>query len=343
MSPKRFLIGFVGGLGLALVLFFAAFYRQLGAPTLSSQWCWDINVKKHQLALAAGTPKLLLIGGSSTLFGLSAKTIQTETGFPTVNMGTHAALGPEYIMRLARQSARPGDTVLLAFEYEVYHYFSRVRGRGWTDQLYFDYLFARDPDYFRSWPLTKQLSTAMLISTRRLKEGLRNRGKTIPLYDGGVYNPTNVNAFGDQTNARISTRPSGQPWLAVKSQNLSAGMGNQPTGFENIREFIQWARTNNVRVLATFPSIAYRPEYDQPPARRTIDQIKDFFASENVPVVGTAQEAMLAGEKYFYDTLYHPTEQGSIERTKILVKHLAPLLKTGDATVRLSNANPAPK
>ncbi|HWQ90958.1 MAG TPA: SGNH/GDSL hydrolase family protein [Clostridia bacterium] len=338
MSPKRFFIGLISGLVLALAVFFGSFYRQLGAPTLSSQWCYEINTKKQQIAQSIAGPKLLLVGGSSTLFGLSAREIQAETGVPTVNLGTHAALGPEYILHLARHAAKPGDTVMLGLEYEVYDYTARVKGPGWTDQLYFDYLFARDPEYFRSWPLPRQFQTAMLISNRRLKEGLRNRGQTIAPIDGGAYNSTNLNAFGDQTGNTFSKRPAtGEPWLSSRSHNLAAGISAQPTGLRNLRNFIQWARQNNVRVLATYPSICFRPEYVETPGQRTEKAIRDFFESEGVPVVGNAREAMLDPDQFF-DTLYHPTEEGARARTRRLLVHLAPLLTNGNGRVQTANS-----
>ena len=67
LSPFKFFTGFIVGLGLALAVFFAQFYRQLGAPTESSRWCYEINAKKLARAKAITGPKLLLVGGSSTL------------------------------------------------------------------------------------------------------------------------------------------------------------------------------------------------------------------------------------------------------------------------------------
>src|SRR4051794_11320917 len=67
----------------------------------------------------AGRPRLVLVGGSGTLYGIDAELIERKTGVPTVNFGTHAGLGLRYLLTRARRELRPGDRVLLAPEYEL--------------------------------------------------------------------------------------------------------------------------------------------------------------------------------------------------------------------------------
>src|SRR5258706_14292206 len=58
---------FFAGLGAGLMLNFAltiaAFWLNLGAPTVASRWAADINQKKRLLADRVAAPKLLLVGG----------------------------------------------------------------------------------------------------------------------------------------------------------------------------------------------------------------------------------------------------------------------------------------
>ncbi len=331
-SEKKFVVGFVLGLSLTLGLFYWVFRLQLGVPTSSSQWSWAINAKKRQLAEAAGSPKLLLVGGSSTLFGLSAQEIQAKTGVPTVNLGTHFALGSEYILHLTRKVARPGDTVLLAFEYEAY-------GDRFRDELFYDYLLARDPDYFNALPLYQRVQTAMFISSSRLQRGLRSRGKPFAPTYFFPYDIKQINEFGDFFGATQDLRPPGQPYLASASRILSIkGVSLNSSGFAILADFIRWARQNRISVLATFPSICHRQEYESPTARRVIHDIESFYASLGVPVVGTAEEAMLPPD-LFFDTSYHATEKGAQERTKRLLTYLEPLLKIpGNKQAKTRNA-----
>lgn len=318
-SPKRFATGLLLGMILSMALFSLLFGLQLGVPTASSQWCWELNSRKQQLAANAGTPKLLLAGGSATLFGLSARQIQERTGTPTVNLGTHAALGAGYILHLTRQAARPGDTVLLSLEYELYH-------DAQTDELCFDYLFARDPGYFWSLPPLERLSCALYIPAKRLKQGLRNRGKAIQAEMKHPYDVRCLNAWGDQTGATPACRPPGKPYLARSCQELRAGLPPGSQGFQTVAAFAAWARAHQIRVLATFPALCPRAEYAGDPARQAFLTIEDFYASLEVPLLGSPEEAMLEPE-FFFDTLYHLTEDGARERTDRLLPRLEPLLR----------------
>ena len=172
MAPsRRFLLALPLGLPLAAALYFGAIWLQLGVPTRSSQWAFEINERKAELARKTTPPALFLVGGSATLFGHNAAVIEHETGVPTVNLGTHAALGPGYILHLARQLSRPGDTVLLWIEYELLDW-SGTTKNAWSDPLLLDYLIARDPGYFRALPLKDQLEIALALPFNRLKHGV---------------------------------------------------------------------------------------------------------------------------------------------------------------------------
>ena len=310
--------------------FLLLFHQQLGAPTESSRWAYEINVRKRQLAAAIQGPKLLLVGGSSTLFGLSARQIQEATGCPTVNLGTHAGLGPQYILRSAQAIARPGDTVLLGFEYELYDYPATVTGKGWSDSLFLDYVFARDPDYFRALPLAQQWSFAMFLSYDRLKEGLHNQRNAPRRVESPVLNVTNLNAFGDQIGHPAANRPPDSAYKNQCSIPLAHGLSAHPKGFPDFQLFIQWAKQNRIRVLATFPSICHRPEYDLVPAQETSRDLQRFFEAEGVQVLGDAREGMLPSDQMF-DTMYHPTDDGQREHTRRLLVHLAPLLQASSS------------
>jgi hypothetical protein len=104
------------------------------------------------------------------------------------------------------------------------------------------------------------------------------------------------------------------------------GFPQSPPGLPPIREFCEWARQNNVRVLATFPNICHRPEYDLPAAKQMPAQFRAFYESMGVPVLGDISESMLP-EEQMYDSLYHPMRDAALARTRRLLTHLAPYLK----------------
>ena len=112
-TSRNFFAGLAAGFLLAMGLTGGAFYMNLGVHSVMSKWAFDITQKKRLLARQTPSPRLLLVGGSATLFGLSAQELEHQTGWRTLNLGTHAALGTVYLLRETQQLARPGDTVLI--------------------------------------------------------------------------------------------------------------------------------------------------------------------------------------------------------------------------------------
>ena len=105
MMPLGFLVAF--GVYMRVV------YVQLGAPTALSDWCVSITRQKAEIAARTPSPKLVVLGGSASFFGLKASVLEKELGVPTVNAATHAGLGMAYILERGKKLLRPGDTVVL--------------------------------------------------------------------------------------------------------------------------------------------------------------------------------------------------------------------------------------
>jgi len=322
--PRPFILGLACGLFAGLGLFIALLYTQLGLPTNFSSWTYDISQKKQALAAAIPGPRLLLIGGSGTTFGLNAQRIEEETGCRTVNMGTHAGLGLDYILYWAKEVARPGDTILLVVEYQLY---TSPLGSEPHD----DYILARDPAFFRQMSWLDKIDMATRISFKRIQKGFAIWRKPEtpprphpPYTDGAAY----LTNYGDETGNLEAERPPAGPNMDELAKPLVDGIPSDRTaGFNEIRSFLQWARAHQVTVWATFPNIMHRPEYDGPKAQNAIKAITDFYASQGIPVVGTAREAMLPSDQFF-DTPYHLTHEAAVKRTERLVPEIKACLNS---------------
>jgi hypothetical protein len=328
IASGKFFAGLALGLVMALVLNLAAFGLVLGVPTESSRWTFEINRRKQELARATSPPRLLLVGGSGLLFGVSAREIERQTGCRTLNLGTHVALGTPYILAKARNVAQPGDTILLILEYELYVSSGAIKRTG-ADSVWLDYLVARDPAYFHQAPLSEQWNIFMLTPIARLKIALKNllNPGRYPTHitGGGVYNSDNINPWGDQTH-----HPRGAAHLdlnrAETSQTLSK-FPPQPAGFPAVASFCQWAAANHIRVLASYPNIVDGPRLRTPAAKQAAGRIAGFFSDLGVPVIGDYTDAILPPGQFF-DTVYHLDEEAALARTQRLIEKLRPYLET---------------
>lgn len=322
--PLRYFLGLPLGLLLGLGFFWGLIYSDLGIPNRQSDWCKYLFAKKEAQAAKIQGPKLLLVGGSNVLFGLSARTIQEQTGHPTINLGTHAALGSAYILYVTEKIARPGDTVLLALEYELYDIY--------PSNFAYSHIIDADPDYVCQLSLKDKIEMAVRVPYKRLDVTKRKAFSPEP-YDPqhfGVYTvgPETIDDFGDEIYNFFPKNSSKRPTMVDPySLPLRDGFSSFHQPFANALAFCQWARAHHVTVLATFPNLMAEPEYAQPKAQEVIRQIKDFYASQGVPVLGEAEEVFLPADQ-FYDTKYHLTHEAAIARTARLVPYLKPYLNS---------------
>jgi len=323
--PLRFFAGLAAGLALSFGAYFGLLFWQLGAPTPMSFWSYDLNTRKHARAAAITEPKLLIVGGSGALFGINARLLERELGVPSVNLGTHAVLATAYILNLARKSARPGDTVLLVFEYELFAN-GDSNMNDWADPQFIDFLMARDPAYFRAMPMATQFNLAMRLSLERLKRGIKEKihptGMTVST-EYSPYDAKNVDEYGDMTGHSRGRIPAYAPRELETSGLLADGLPEAPSGMIEIRDFVIWATTNKVRVLASFPNLCAKPAYDTAKAEQTAAKITAFYTSCGVPVLGSYRDALLPRGDFF-DTCYHLTEEAARERTRRFVPLLKP-------------------
>lgn len=62
-------------------------------------------------------PKIIIIGGSATSFGINSEIIEKETGMPVVNFGLYGALGSKAMLELSKSNIRENDIVIFQPEF----------------------------------------------------------------------------------------------------------------------------------------------------------------------------------------------------------------------------------
>jgi hypothetical protein len=92
-------------------------------------WIREFKIVKHWQIAQMHSPKLVFLGGSSTLFGIDAAQVEKALGVPAYNYGLHAGLRLEDLLELARGSLQPGDVLVISLEPPYYG----AQGMGWTE------------------------------------------------------------------------------------------------------------------------------------------------------------------------------------------------------------------
>jgi hypothetical protein len=300
------------------VLWVWGFYAQLGVPVWESDWTYARFAFKKARAESIKEPKLIVTSGSNGLYGVGADRIEEELGVPTVNMAVNAGLGLKYILRQTQSVVQSGDWILAPLEYGFYG----EKDEGEIPTGYCNsYVLAHDPDYFRAQGLTQKAKCIASIGTWRFFEGLlRAVFRSLALKEGS--SPMSLNRNGDTTDNV------GQEFDGVTDalENfLLQKEGPSEAALRTLSGFIDECEQNGVRFFAAYPSLFYDNAYLSETAREKIAAIEAFYASKNVPVLGTFEDSLHPIED-MYDTCYHLNAVGREKRTRQMVELLKPYI-----------------
>lgn len=307
MNLPRYAIGSVAGLITAVALWSLLFYVQFGTPiNSSSRWTGESLRIKQEAARAIQTPKIGIIAGSSGHFSVSAELIEIVLGRRVVNLSLHAGLGFPYILHKAREVLCRRDIAILAPEYEVY-FTSRER----TDML-IDHIVAQDRNFFLSVGPIEQLAIVGGIGASRLLKGILTRwGLSLPPPTTG-YSANTISRWGDE-QGNLGSHYSG-PSRPIQSEMISSST----PGIRAILEFLEWAKSQDVRVLVSFPPYPIGADQQSIDA---LEQVTSFWQQKEVSILGIPMEYFYP-DSLFFDTGYHLNTEGRTIHTQALIAHI---------------------
>ncbi|NEQ35658.1 MAG: hypothetical protein F6K40_04845 [Okeania sp. SIO3I5] len=308
------------GILISCILFLIVVWFQVDSPTESSRWIDKIQQIKLQQADSIKKPKLVVVGGSGALFGISCKAIKKSTDIPCINGGTHAGLDLDYILYFGRQLAKSGDTVILVLEHSLYSYDSQI------SNVLIDYVFSREPQYILSLNFMEKIRFIGGLSFKRIALGWVSKlTKNQKITTG--YQATTINEYGDETdNLEVKmTNVHKQQIARLKPMKFGKQYLLSAEAQKIIREFVNWCHQNNIEVIANWPNTVWFEEYKKPEAEKYFQSIQDFYQLIEVPIIGKPIDFMY-DTSFFYDTTYHLNDRGTRLRTKKLIELIQPYL-----------------
>ena len=156
MNTGKYFILFCLGCLTFLFALLPIFYLSLNNKNEAGRWVSECLVKKSQAALIQD-PQLIILSGSSALFGFSAKKLTSDYGIRTVNAAVHAGLGIDYILNYGRKYLKKGRVFVLPLEYEI------ISRATLTETHYFQ-VIGYDPEYFTELTVLEKLKFIAGIS-----------------------------------------------------------------------------------------------------------------------------------------------------------------------------------
>ena len=117
----KFIQAFFVSTILAGVIYYTVVLLAIDAPVPAEYWVGEmITIKKALVKDHAGKSKIIVAGGSSTLFGIDAEYASKSLDMPVINFGLHAGLRLERILQLVSSVVERGDIVVLPLEPPYY-------------------------------------------------------------------------------------------------------------------------------------------------------------------------------------------------------------------------------
>ncbi|MBC1813597.1 hypothetical protein HCA60_13940 [Listeria booriae] len=262
----------------------------------------DLLAKKTAMLAACAEEKIVLLGGSSVLYGFNTDEIKRRLGQPAYNVGVNVGLGFRYLLDKIEPHLKPGDHVVLPLEFNQY-----------TNPPYYVFGFGIDTfihhNYWENQKKYRQKWKLLLISLKHARSSTTpeklSRRKAAVLTDTGCYL-----GLDKQVRDPKMLKPIPFPEIFEETKTMV-----------EIANFIVRCKTNNIQVTL-LPPVFYAKELS------TV-WIRDLY---NYFQVTVSPELFRLTEIEVYDSVYHANQQGQTRVTNQLIKQLVALQNREELT-----------
>lgn len=302
-------------------------------PITASYWVNEALVIKRKITTSInGKRKIVVAGGSSTLFGIDAIQIEKETGIPTVNFGLHAAMSLDRLLSELPKQLNSGDILILALE--PYYYGCDPKLNSWRitsivawDHKVWDNMRASEKlEFIAAIPLPQLFEMASVrvkrsVHSSQIKPRLDAQNDSIILHKFAnrmppkefKYSAYNLDDHGDLEGAI------GNQYFGIGRSAVDPSEVCKETA-EYLTTFTSQLRKRDIQIW--FSNVPYIANH-----QASVDSIANSehkFKSSLSPagqMIDNRIDVML-DQKYFYNTDLHLNQDGRSIRTERLIAAL---------------------
>ena len=297
---------------LALIFPLTVGYVALCTPAQFDQTFLGELGNKIERLNSISSPKIVVIGGSSTAFGLRSDIMQEQLGMPVVNFGLYASLGTKIMLDLSKANISEGDIIIIAPEQDkqtLSTYFNADSAwKGFDGNFqYLKYLHRDDvPSMLGS-----------LVSFAAEKHKYLSKGEKPSV--SGVYTKEAFNLYGDISYKREANTMFGG---YDKNTPISFDVDIISKDFINyLNQYAQFAKNKGASVFFSFApmnraALEENTDSDDIYAYFSyLQSVLDFHVISN-------PETYLMQSNWFYDSNFHVNDSGAILHTKHLINDI---------------------
>ena len=303
------------GLLVWLMLWLALVAGQLGQAHPDNNWVKEAYALKFGVARQyLGQKKLLVVGGSASMFGLRSPDLERAFDLPTVNLGVNAGLGTYEVPARVDKWIEPGDLVVMPLEYRL------LLWDGVPSYVTLSWALEH-PRTLRRWSLKSLLWGLWSLPLRRVFEGyLSDEAMPRGL---GPYGAHRLDQWGDQTRTAAIFRSDAQrqALAALPAERYDELYADSSIGLEEWRYWWRRWQERGACLVVVPPPFMRSPAYESPAFSAFFDAIPQRVTRRGVTYLGHPRDGFFPVEAMF-DTNYHLTDESRDLYTRRLIASL---------------------
>ena len=316
MSYKKSFLYIILSFFCIAIFWIIGYYLLSGIESGASKYVNDRLKIHHRIADNIKQNKILVIGGSSVLFGVDNKYMSERLNMPVINMGSVGGLGLNYLLYDAKKSIKENDVVLLQLEYLLYDESWDIQ-RHQISTVWDNY----NIDYLKSLNFYDKIKLIYGVDKYLIKNKIYTIIMGLKIIDQGIEDSKWIDEYGMIQSNTVENSDRKKLLKSIEKRVFNNGEVLGEYKKENIKDFLSYCRSKNVKVYVTFPPYLYNKKYFDEEDERKIQKIKDFWESKNIKVINDYTDTLYNVDD-FCNSVYHLNTNGREKYTKMLIEKL---------------------
>jgi len=302
-SGWKFVAGLLFGLFLWLGVWLFLIAGQLGRPHPDNVWvAGAYELKTRAAERLSGKRKVLLVGGSATMFGVNSSLVADGLDRPTVNFAVNAGLGAHALPAEVDKHIQSGDIVLMPLEYRL------LLWDGRPSYVTISWVLEH-PKTLQDWNLKSLAWGLWSLPLKRVLQGYQSfspdeLGK-------GLYGPHRLDQNGDQIQTRALQRTP-QQWeglVRLSPERYDELYAKTTLGLDLWHYWWRRWQLRGACLVVVPPPFLDHPAYNTQSYETFLNAIPDRVKARGVDYLGHPRDVFFPVEAMF-DTNYHLTDEG---------------------------------
>ena len=273
---------------------------------------WLSQKEKINENLNKGKDTIVVLGGSSVLFGTNSNIISEITNKNVINLGAHAGV-KDYIFIWAKKVLKKGNIVILPIEFGCVLDYNKIC------DFKANYILSNDKETYKNFDLLTRaryigyfLTHSAICYNKNTKnekiKEIKNNTQYKSVFEK-MYDSKYWSNRGDVLNNF------GQDEEKIKhTKNAKCPVSNNIILTKDFLDFIKWCNENDVQVFVTYPVIFPFNNLDTKEAQDFLANYKKTFHKNNINFIGEAKDSYMELND-FLDGVDHLNQKGQRKRS----------------------------